>query len=78
MALRPQVNASHGTVKSVVVLAKKLELGKALSVRAIIDMARLMRVSCLIIAGIQRCKIEIPIVPKNIINGATTTRQSPL
>ena len=42
MALRPDVSATHRTVKSAVVAAKKLELGKALSVRAIKDMASLM------------------------------------
>ena len=39
MALRPLVSASHGTVKSTVLVTKKLELGSALSVRAIMDMA---------------------------------------
>jgi hypothetical protein len=39
MALRPHVSDSHGIVKSMVFVAKKLELGKALSVRANKDMA---------------------------------------
>ena len=39
MALRPDVSASHGIVKFMAVVVKKLELGKALSVRAIMDMA---------------------------------------
>ena len=55
LALKPHVNASHGTVKFVVIVVKKMELGGPLSVRVIKDMASLMRVSRLII--IQRLKI---------------------
>ena len=39
MALRPDVSDSHGMAKLVVLFTKKLEFGKALSVRAIKDIA---------------------------------------